>query len=282
MTLLGAHVSVAGGLDKAFSRGRDIGCDALQIFVKNPSQWQAPTLSESTLTAFHTAHEQNPMPVIAHSSYLINLCSSKPETLERSRRALAAELVVCGQLGVLGLVLHPGAHLGRGEAAGLEEISRSLDLVLSEVPNIPTKILLENTAGQGTVLGYTFSQLARIIELVDEPDRLGICFDSCHAFASGYPLHTKDGYQKVFDEIDREVGISKLEACHLNDSKAELGTRKDRHENIGKGQIGTPFFARLIHDERFSDTPMILETPLGDDENGHAADLTTLRGLEPA
>jgi deoxyribonuclease-4 len=189
---------------------------------------------------------------------------------------------MCGQLGVLGLVLHPGAHLGRGEAAGLEEIARSLDTVFSEVPSISTKILLENTAGQGTVLGYRFSQLARIIQLVDAPDRLGICFDSCHAFAAGYPLHTTDGYRELFDEIDQEVGILRLEACHLNDAKAELGSRKDRHENIGRGQIGTQFFARLIHDERFSHTPMILETPLGDDGDGHATDLTTLRALEPA
>ena len=279
MPPLGAHVSVAGGVHKAFARGRDIGCDAVQIFVKNASQWRAKPLAETQVGAFRSAHAGDPMPVVAHGSYLINLCSTDPDTLDRSQTALADELARCTALGVPGLVLHPGAHLGAGEEAGLEGIARSLDRVFADHPDIDAKVLLENTAGQGTVLGSRFEQLTRIVALVDAPERLGVCFDSCHAFAAGYDLRDAAGYQDTFDAFDRALGLERLEAIHLNDSKFPLGQNKDRHQNIGQGEIGADFFARLLADERFAAVPMLLETPLGDDGRGHRLDLERLRAL---
>lgn len=279
MPLLGAHVSAAGGAHTAFARGRAIGCDALQIFVKNASRWQARPISDEQVSAFRSAHADEPMPLVAHASYLINLCSSDPGTLERSQVALSDELGRCSALGIPALVLHPGAHLGAGETAGLEQIARSLDRVFSRSGNSEVRVLLENTAGQGTVLGSHFEQLARIIALVDTPERLGVCFDSCHAFAAGYDLRSESGYHATFAAVEEALGLQRLGAIHLNDSKFPLGSNRDRHENIGQGQIGDPFFARLLADERLASLPMLLETPLGDDGEGHRRDLERLRGL---
>ncbi len=279
MSILGAHVSVAGGAHKAFGRGRDIGCEAIQIFVKNANRWRAKPLDEAKISAFRDAHQADPVPVVAHGSYLINLCSTNPETLERSLVALADELERCTLLGVPGLVLHPGAHLGAGEEVGLAGIARALDRVFAAHPELTAKVLLENTAGQGTVLGNRFEQLASIIEAVDEPARLGLCFDSCHAFAAGYDLRDDAGYEATLDAFDEIFGLGRLEAIHLNDSKFACGQHKDRHATIGAGEIGEAFFARLIHDPRLQHTPMILETPLGDDDLGHQRDLERLRRL---
>ena len=278
---LGAHVSVAGGAHKAFGRGRDIGCDALQIFVKNANQWSAKPLAEDAVARFRKAHEADPVPLVAHASYLINLCAVNEETHAKSRAALTDELERCTLLGVPGLVLHPGAHMKAGEDAGLEGIARSLDAVFAANPDLETKVLLENTAGQGTVLGYRFEQLGRIVDLVEAPERLGVCFDSCHAFAAGYDLRDESGYEALWEAFDEHVGLGKLEAVHLNDSKFPLGERKDRHATIGAGEIGPGFFARIVHDERFAKIPMVVETPLGDDGDGHRRDLETLRGLVP-
>ena len=278
---LGAHVSIAGGIHKAFARGREIGCEALQIFVKNASQWRAKPLAEDAIERFCRAHRGDPLPLVAHGSYLINLCSTNPETLDRSRLALSDELERCTLLGVPGLVLHPGAHLGAGEDQGLDAIARSLDAVLGDRPDLEARVVLENTAGQGTVLGSRFEQLGRIVESCDHPDRLGVCLDSCHAFAAGYDLRSPDGYQAMLEEFDRDVGLAKLQAVHLNDSKFALGHRKDRHASIGTGEIGPEFFARIIHDPQLQALPMILETPLGDDGQGHRRDLEALRALDP-
>lgn len=279
MPPLGAHVSVAGGAHKAFVRGRDLGCDAVQIFVKNANRWRAKPLDEARIAAFREAHAADPMPVVAHGSYLINLCSTKPETHARSRTALIDELERCTALGVPGLVLHPGAHLGAGVDAGLEEIARSLDAIFAERPDLEAKVLLENTAGQGTVLGARFEELARIVALVDAPERLAVCLDSCHAFAAGYDLADPDGYEAALDAFDGALGFERLAAIHLNDSKFPLGQRKDRHANIGEGDLGEAFFATLLADPRLSAIPMILETPLGDDGEGHRRDLERLRAL---
>jgi deoxyribonuclease-4 len=219
------------------------------------------------------------MPLVAHSAYLINLCAVNEETHNKSRLALADELERCTLLGVPGLVLHPGAHMAEGEEKGTEAIARSLDSVFAANPHLSTKVLLENTAGQGTVLGYRFEQIGRILELVDESERLGVCFDSCHAFAAGYDLSDKQGYESVWEAFDKQIGLSRLEAVHLNDSKFPLGLHKDRHATIGAGEIGLEFFAQLIADERFTGVPMVLETPLGDDGEGHRRDLETLRSL---
>ena len=280
MALLGAHVSAAGGLHKAFERGQAIGCDALQIFVKNANRWQAKPLDDKAVTTFRQAHAQHPLPVIAHASYLINLCSSNPETAQKSRAALTDELLRCTTLGVEGLVLHPGAHLGQGVQEGLELVARALDDLFNEHPEITTTLLLENTAGQGTVLGSDFTELATLLNLTDESGRLGVCFDSCHAFAAGYDLRDEASYQRVLEAFDSAVGLVHLKVFHLNDSKFELGQNKDRHANVGQGEIGEAFFERVVNDETFADTPMLLETPLGEDGAGHARDLRTLRALQ--
>ena len=286
MGLLGAHVSAAGGVANAFERGAAIGCDALQVFVKNANAWRAKPLAASAIDAFASARAATPgpgapapLPVIAHASYLINLASPVAETAEKSRDALVDELQRCDALGIDGLVLHPGAHVGQGEEAGLEAIARALDEVFARHPDGRCLLLLENTAGQGTVLGADPAHHGRLVRSVASPDRLGVCLDTCHAFAAGFDLRTADGFERLLDEAHAAFGVERVRAWHLNDSKHDLGSRKDRHATIGEGAIGAAPFARLIHDARFAMLPMLLETPLGDDEQGHARDLVTLRGL---
>jgi deoxyribonuclease-4 len=265
---------------KAFARGGEIGCESLQIFVKSPNQWRAKPLDPADVAAFKDARAAAPQPVVAHAAYLINLASPKEEVLERSKVALLDELQRCTALGVDGLVFHPGAHLGEGEDAGIERIARALDEILAADPTITTKVLLENTAGQGSTLGAKFSELRRIIDLVEQDAKVGVCLDSCHAFAAGYDLSSEAGYRATFEEFFDVVGAERLACVHLNDSKHPLGSRKDRHENVGAGLIGLEFFRRVIHDPALQTLPMVLETPLGDDELGHKRDLEILRGLE--
>lgn len=279
MGRIGAHVSVAGGLHYAFTRGQDIGCEALQVFVKNANRWQAKPLTESTVQAFQDAHSAEQLPVVAHGSYLINLCSDNSETCDKSKLALSDELSRCDALGIEALVIHPGAHMGQGEAAGLRLIARSLDEVFASLPELSCRLLLENTAGQGTTLGSTFAELACIISSLDDASNVGVCIDSCHAFAAGYPLHTEDGYQKLLEDLEQSVTLARIDCWHLNDSKFPVGKNKDRHANIGSGEIGLGFFSELLNDSSFAETPMILETPLGDDDLGHVRDLAALRAL---
>ncbi len=282
--LLGAHVSIAGGLPTAIERGRTLDCEALQIFVKNASQWRGRALGEEEAAEFRAAHEEaGGGPLVAHASYLINLAATDPKILERSRAALADELDRCDRLGVGGLVVHPGAHLGAGEAEGIEAIAASLDAVLDRVlaerPELSTLVLLENTAGQGTVLGYRNEQLAAIRAGTGHPERIGYCLDTCHAFAAGYAVHEPAGWDEWMAEVGEVLGFERVAAWHLNDSKQPFGSRKDRHENVGQGEIGPECFARLIHDERGEGRPMVVETPMGDDELGHQRDLDFLRSL---
>ncbi len=279
MGILGAHVSTAGGVAKAFARGRDIGCEGIQIFVKSPNQWRAKPLAEADIAGFHEARSAEPQPVVAHAAYLINLASPKEDVLATSIAALADELARCDSLGLDGLVLHPGGHLGSGVDLGIETVARSLDQVLATVPPGSTKVLLENTAGQGTTLGSSFAELRRMIELTDQKDRLGVCIDSCHAFAAGYDLTSADGFEALLGDIEEQIGLGRVGCFHVNDSKHPAGSRKDRHENIGEGLIGEGFFARLINEAHLAGLPMILETPLGDDDLGHQRDLARLKGL---
>ena len=277
---LGAHESTAGGLALAFGRGEAIGCDALQIFVKNASQWKAKPLADPEVAAFRAAHGKSPIgPLVAHAAYLINLAAPDPAILEKSRAALADELTRCAQVGVPGLVVHPGAHLGRGEEAGLAAIAESLDAVYATIPDCPTTTLLEITAGQGTVLGRKLGDLESIRKQAKEKARLAVCLDTCHAFAAGYALDDPKGFEDFLAEIDATVGFDAIRCVHVNDSVGAKGSRKDRHANLGEGLIGLDLFARLLAEPRFAKVPMILETPLGDDEQGHARDLATLRSL---
>ena len=276
MARLGAHVATAGGVSLAFANDAASGADALQIFVKNASRWRAKPLAETELVAYHAARgaHGNP-PVIAHASYLINLAATNLETLEHSRVALKDELMRGAQLEIGGLVLHPGAHLGAGTDAGLDAVARSLDLVLAEIDGV--QVWLENTAGQGTVLGSRVEHLATIISRCDQGAHLGVCLDTCHAFAAGYPVHTGAGLEAFLETVGESIGFERLGCWHLNDALYGLGSHRDRHANLGAGEIGLGTFVSLARDPRFGNVPMILETPLGDDRLGHAHDLKRLR-----
>jgi deoxyribonuclease IV len=286
MPRIGAHVSTAGGVSTAFPRASALGCDAIQVFVKNANAWAAKPLAAAEIDAFRAAHATTagpaapaPLPLVAHAGYLINLCSPKAEVHERSGAALIDELRRCEALGVPGLVLHPGAHLGEGAESGLDGVARALDAVHAALPDVGARVLLENTAGQGTVLGSRLVQLASIIARVDAPGRVGVCLDTCHAFAAGYDLRDDEGYAAFVDEVEATVTLARVAAVHLNDSVFGLASGKDRHASIGAGELGLATFARWLADGRWGDVPMVLETPLGDDGDGHARDLATLRGL---
>ncbi|MCP4404576.1 MAG: deoxyribonuclease IV [bacterium] len=264
--LLGAHISIAGGLHKAFSRGENVGCTAIQIFSKNANRWQAKALQEKDIQAFKTAWESSSIKsVIVHDSYLINLGTPKDELWQKSQNALLDELERCEQLGIPHLVMHPGSHVGSGEEEGLERVVQAFDRIHQQSEGYAVKILVETTAGQGTNLGNRFEHLARFFECVQQPERLGVCLDSCHVFAAGYELRTEAGYTETFEAFDKLIGLDRLKAIHMNDSLKPLGCRVDRHQGIGEGEIGLEGFRFLMNDPRLRGIPMILETPKGDD-----------------
>ncbi len=276
--LLGAHVSVAGGLDKAFARGLESGCAALQIFTKNANRWQVKPITEAESSAFRQTWQESGIgPVMAHDAYLINLASPKSVVREKSRAALRDELLRCAQLGITDLVMHPGAHLGDGVAPGLERIRQDLREILADTPQ-EVRLLLENTAGQGSYLGGDFAHLAALLEGFDE-QRCAVCFDTCHAHAAGYDLSTEQGYTQTMTEFDRLVGLERIKAFHLNDSLKPCGSKVDRHAHIGQGTIGRSGFARLMQDQRFVGIAMILETPKGERDEMDHVNLSLLQQL---
>jgi deoxyribonuclease IV len=258
--LLGAHISVAGGLDKAFDRAESIGCTTMQIFTKSNRQWFCKPLTDEEIQAFKKRWKSSSInPIIVHAAYLINIASSNPEIAEKSKKALIQELTRCEQLGIPYLVLHPGSN-GEDTQSALSRVTKQLDAVLQAVPG-KSMILLETMAGQGSNLCATFEELATIYKQVTHKDRIGICFDTCHAFAAGYDLKTKEGYEKTWEQFDLLLGMKLLKAIHLNDSKKELGSRVDRHEHIGKGVLTDEAFRLLLNDKRLLNIPKILETP---------------------
>lgn len=276
--LLGAHVSVAGGLDNAFARGLESHCTALQIFTKNANRWQGKPISNDDAIAFQQAWQKSGIgPVIAHDAYLINLASPKQDVWEKSKAALRDELLRCAQLGITGLVMHPGAHLGTGVETGVERIREAFREILPETPP-EVRLLLENTAGQGTYLGGDFAHLAALLEGFDE-DRFGVCFDTCHAHTAGYDLSTSESYTEVMADFDRLVGLEQIKAFHLNDCLKPCGSNVDRHTHIGQGTIGRAGFACLMQDQRLAAIPMLLETPKGDDGEMDRVNLALLREL---
>ena len=276
--LLGAHVSVAGGLDNAFARGLESNCTALQIFTKNANRWQGKPISNDDALAFQQAWQKSGIgPVIAHDAYLINLASPKQDVWEKSKAALRDELLRCAQLGITGLVMHPGAHLGTGVETGVERIREAFREILPETPP-EVRLLLENTAAQGTYLGGDFAHLAALMEGFDE-DRFGVCFDTCHAHTAGYDLSTSKSYTEVMAEFDRLVGLKQIKAFHLNDCLKPCGSKVDRHTHIGQGTIGRTGFACLMQDQRLAAIPMLLETPKGDDGEMDRVNLALLREL---
>ncbi|MFO7743419.1 MAG: deoxyribonuclease IV [Anaerolineae bacterium] len=277
---LGAHESIAGGVHKAFDRAQSVGCDALQIFVKPNRAWAVPPLTDHDVALFRARRAETAIrPVVAHSSYLLNLSSPADDLWHRSIHTLIIELERCEALDVRWLVLHPGAHVGTGETAGLTRMAHALGEVHAATAGLRAGILLENTAGQGTRLGYRFEHLAWLLEHAPEGERLGVCLDTCHAFAAGYELRTPRGYAATMAAFDRLIGFRRLKAVHLNDSRGELGGRRDRHEHIGKGHIGLAGFRQVLNDPRMARLPGLLETPKGDDLQADRDNLVALRGL---
>lgn len=278
--LLGAHVSIAGGTDKAISRGEDLGCTVIQIFTKNATRWNAAPLTSEEIEAFKTERSRSGIMVVAHDSYLINLAAPDRSLLEKSIDAFRDEMERAEQLEIPYLIMHPGSHTGSGEDSGLRSVASALDRLLKDTSGFRVSILLENTAGQGTALGHKFEHLARLMAEVSDPERMGVCLDTCHAFAAGYDLHDNDGYESVLHELDLEVGLDKLKAIHLNDAKKGLGSRVDRHEHIGRGMLGLECFRLIMTDQRLDTVPKFIETPK--QLNGKDMDpvnLGVLRGL---
>jgi deoxyribonuclease-4 len=255
-------MSIAGGAFNALLDGEKLGCTTIQIFTKSSNQWRAKELGEEELSRYHAEQKRTGIsPVIAHDSYLINLGSPDEALLAKSREAFKIEMERCELLKIPYLVTHPGAHMGQGEEDGLKKIASSLDWFFDNTGDLKAKVAIESTAGQGTSLGNRFEQLARIVELCKQPDRVMVCIDSCHIFAAGYDISNEDGYEKTISEFNRIIGLKRLVAIHLNDSKKGLGSRVDRHEHIGKGLIGEKAFGFFMKDKRLEKIPKILETP---------------------
>lgn len=277
MPLLGAHMSIAGGVDQAIARGKRIGCEAIQIFTKSNRQWRARPLGEEESARFKYARQESSIFVFAHTSYLINLGASDEDLWTKSIASFIEEVERCAALGLPYLVTHPGTC---PEAeAGLERIRLGLDAVLKQTEDSGVSILLEVTAGQGATLGYRFEHLAWLIKNSAYPEWLGVCFDTCHAFAAGYDLRSQEAYAKTFARFDELIGIDRLKAVHLNDSRGELGSRVDHHQHIGKGRLGLEAFRLILNDKRFKELPMVLETPKSPGLKEDIENLRVLRNL---
>lgn len=282
MPLLGAHTSIVGGYHYAVERAAKTGCDVCQIFTKNSNQWRAKPITPAEAAQFREKlAELRITHPVAHNSYLINLASPDDVLWKRSLDAMVVELQRAEQLGLIGVVAHPGAYTTSSEEAGLARIVKALDEVHAQTPGLVTPCLLEATAGQGSCLGCRFEHLAEILSRVQQPERLGVCVDTCHIFAAGYPLIDRADYERTFAEFDRVVGLSQIKAFHLNDSKKPLGSRVDRHAHIGEGELGLEPFRHLLNDPRFQSTPMYLETEKGerDGVDLDVINLATLRRL---
>jgi deoxyribonuclease IV len=278
--LLGSHISIGGGVHRAIERARSIDCRAMQIFVKNNMQWFARPFTRDEIKAFRDHPQRADLSaVFAHANYLINLAATNPQFHANSIRALSEELERADQLGLPFLVLHPGAHLGAGEEMGLKKIVTSINQIFARIPKVKTRLALETTAGQGSCLGYSFDHLAYLMRQVREPERLCVCLDTAHVFAAGHDLTSAGGTRKMFRDFDRTIGLQHLVALHLNDSKTARGSRVDRHQHIGQGQIGLEAFRVIMRDRRFHKIPKVLETPKGKDLKEDVVNLKTLRGL---
>jgi deoxyribonuclease IV len=282
MPLLGAHMSIAGGLHQAIVTAQKYGCQAVQLFTKSCQQWKAKELTEEEIVTFRRAFRKSGLQVaMAHDCYLINLASPKEELYRKSVQAFIEEYLRSERLGLRYLVTHPGSHLDSSEEAGLARVAQALDEVHGRCPRCRVQVLLEVTAGQGSNLGHRFEHLAKVLSLVKQPNRLGICLDTCHVFAAGYGLSPEREYQATLRAFDRVIGLKRLKAFHVNDSQKPRDSRVDRHAHIGRGCMGLEPFRLLVNDRRFRGHPMILETPK-ETVNGldmDAVNLKVLRGL---
>ncbi|MEN6479464.1 MAG: deoxyribonuclease IV [Anaerolineales bacterium] len=280
MPRLGAHMSIAGGPANALYRGASIACDAIQMFVGSPNRWRSKPFTESELDAFAQAVTlTNIAPIVAHSAYLINLGSPDDALFARSRALLIDELERCAALHIGDYVLHPGAHMGAGEEAGLARIAQGLSEALAATASGAVRILLETTAGMGTQLGSRFEHLAWLIDHLGGSARVGVCLDTAHVLAAGYDLRTPQAYAALWATFADIIGLDRLHCLHLNDSQKPLGSRVDRHTWIGQGQIGVGAFALLVNDPQLREVPMLLETPKGEDLREDVEALTLLRSL---
>lgn len=281
MALLGAHVSIAGGLPKAISRGDALRCEAIQIFTQSSRTWAISPLSDVEAREFRkaAAGAEHVRRIVAHNSYLLNLSTTNEEVRKKSVRYFITTLERCESLGIESLITHPGSHLGAGLDAGIEATTRSLDEVLAACRGFRSRVVLENTAGQGASVGCKFEHLARIADSTKAPERIGFCFDTQHAFAAGYDLRTREAYEASFEAWDKLIGTERIVAFHLNDALKGFDCRVDRHQSIGKGFLGKEAFRPLVNDPRFADVPMCVETDPGENDEGHRRDLRTLREL---
>jgi deoxyribonuclease-4 len=281
MPLLGAHMSVEGGLHKALERIGRVKGEALQIFSKNQRQWQVPELTDAEISDFLAAWQQwGKGPVAAHDSYLINLANPDIAKASRAVGAFTDEITRADRLNIPYLIMHPGSHVGGGIDAGLEHLTSNLDRAFEQTKEAQSvMVLLETTAGQGTGIGASFEEIAYVLAHSQFAERLGVCLDTCHVFAAGYDIRSKTAYQKTFTAFDEIIGLDRLKFFHINDSKKELGSRVDRHEHIGKGKIGLEGFRLLLNDRRFKNHPMVLETPKEKDLKEDIENLKLLRSL---
>jgi deoxyribonuclease IV len=278
--IFGAHCSTAGGVHRALDRAESIGAGSCQIFVKNNMQWSARKYSEADVLKFKERWTgSNCKLLFGHTGYLINVAAPASANRERSIQSLILEIELADQLGLPFLVLHPGAHLGTGEEAGLRQAARGLDEVFRATRHCSVRIALENTAGQGSCLGHAWRHLEVIYQKVRTPERLGVCIDTAHCFAAGHDLRTPSGWNAVMAEVEATVGLDQVLALHLNDSKTELGSRVDRHAGIGQGRIGKAAFAHIVNDPRFAEHPGCLETPKSTDLHEDLENLAVLRSL---
>jgi deoxyribonuclease-4 len=277
---LGAHMSISGGIHLAPERGVKAGCGVIQVFTQNASQWRGKAVDDADAALFREKWAESGLhEIVSHDIYLVNLGAPPGEVRDKSLAAFREEMFRCARLGIHKIVMHPGAHTGDGEETGLKRISGAFDELFAAVPEYTGKVLLETTAGQGSNVGYRFEHLQAIMDNSSFPDRFGVCVDTCHIFAGGYDITTDDGYRKTFEEFDRLIGLDRLQAFHVNDSKKGLNCRVDRHEHIGQGAMGLAPFRFLMNDPRFAKIPKILETPKGENDEMDEVNLKVLRDL---
>ncbi len=277
---LGSHMSIAGGVENAVLRGHEVGCEAIAMFTKNNNQWKAKPLTQEDADKFNAALiETGIHPIVAHTSYLINLASPDAALWKKSMTAMEDELKRGDLLGIPYLVLHPGSHMGKGVEWGVARVAEAFNRIHEKLPAVRVMTLLEHTAGQGNHLGHLFEELAQMRALIVEKKRIGVCVDSCHLFAAGYDLRKPDSYADVFKQFDDTVGIEHIKAWHLNDAKMPLGSRVDRHEHIGKGKLGRAAFKNIVNDPRWQNLPGLLETEKGSELKEDKVNLRVLRGL---
>ena len=278
--IFGAHESIAGGVYRAIERGQRAGCDTIQMFNKSNSQWRAAPLKTEDVDRYFALIEETGVTVsTSHSSYLINLASPDESLATRSFDGLKIEMERCEVLKIPSLVMHPGSHVGTGEETGMKVIAERINRLFHALDDNHVTLLLEATAGQGSNLGYSFEQLAYMIDRVENKAQIGVCIDTCHIFAAGYDLRSPVAYRKTMKQFDEVVGLERLKIVHVNDSKKELGSKRDRHEHIGKGYIGLDGFRNVVNDKRLKNVPLILETPKGEELEEDRENLATLRGL---